>query len=61
MLTKTYDVVYWDESGKKEIINSFPTMEQAQQTFFKCMEGDKEAQINASYDIEESYQGVPGY
>jgi hypothetical protein len=61
MLTKTYDVVYWDEGGKKEIINSFPTMEQAQLVFFKCMEGDKEAQINASYDIEESYQGVPGY
>ena len=61
MLTKTYDVVYWDESGKKEIVNSFSTLEEAQQVFFKCMEGDKEAQINASYDIEEGYVGVPGY
>jgi len=61
MLTKTYDVVYWDESGKKEIVNSFSTMDEAQQVFFKCMEGDKEAQINSSYDIEEGYVGVPGY
>ena len=61
MLTKTYDVVYWDESGKKEIVNSFSTKEQAQEVYFKCMEGDKQAQINASYDIEESYVGVPGY
>ena len=61
MLTKTYDVVYWDEQGKKEIVNSFSTLEEAQQVFFKCMEGDKEAQINVSYDIEESYVGVPGY
>jgi len=61
MLTKTYDVVYWGESGKKEIINSFKTMDEAQQVFFKCMEGDKEAQINSSYDIEEGYVGVPGY
>jgi hypothetical protein len=36
-------------------------MEEAQQVFFKCMEGDKEAQINSSYDIEEGYVGVPGY
>jgi len=25
------------------------------------MEGDKEAQINMSYDIEEGYLGVPGH
>ncbi len=61
MLTKSYDVVYWNEQGEKEIINSFPTKEQAEEVYFKCMEGDKEAQLNASYDIEESYQGVPGY
>ena len=61
MLTKTYDVVYWYESGKKEIINSFPTKEQAQEVYFKCMEGDKQAQTNNSYDIEEGYVGVPGY
>ena len=61
MLVKSYDVVYWDEEGKKEIVNTFRTLEEAQQVYFKCMEGDKEAQINASYDIEESYQGVPGY
>ena len=61
MLTKTYDVVYWDESGKKEIVNSFPTKEQAQEVYFKCVEGDKQAQINDSYDIEEGYVGVPGY
>ena len=61
MLTKTYDVVFWNEDGKKEIINSFSTMEQAQLVYFKCMEGDKEAQINASYDIEESYTGSPGH
>jgi len=61
MIQKTWTVVYWDEGGKKEIINSFPTMEQAHLVYFKCMEGDKEAQINASYDIEEGYVGVPGY
>jgi hypothetical protein len=61
MLTKTYDVVYWGEDGKKELISSFPTKEQAQQVYFKCMEGDKEAQINSSYDIEEGYVGVPGF
>ncbi len=60
MLTKSYDVVYWSEDGKKEIVNSFPTMEQAQEVYFKCMEGDKEAQVNMSYDIEEGYVGVPG-
>ena len=61
MLTKTYDVVYWNEQGEKEIINSFPTKEQAEEVYLKCMEGDKEAQINASYDIEESYAGSPGH
>ena len=61
MLTKTYDVVYWGEDGKKELIISFPTKEEAQQVYFKCMEGDKEAQINNSYDIEEGYVGVPGF
>ena len=61
MLTKSYDVVYWNEQGEKEIINSFPTKEQAEEVYLKCMEGDKEAQINASYDIEEGYVGAPGH
>ena len=58
--SKTWDVVYYDENGKKEIINSFPTMDQAMAVYFQCMEGDKEAQTNMSYDIEEGYVGVPG-
>lgn len=61
MLTKTYDVVYWGEDGKKELVNSFKTREEAEEVYLKCMEGDKEAQINASYDIEESYAGSPGH
>jgi len=35
MLTKTYDVVYWDEGGKKEIVNSFPTLGRSTTGFFK--------------------------
>ena len=61
MLKKTWDVVYWNEDGKKEIINSFDNYSEAEAVYQKCMEGDKEAQINASYDIEEGYVGVPGY
>ena len=61
MLKKTWDVVYWGEDGKKEIINSFDNYSEAQEVYQKCMEGDKEAQINMSYDIEESYMGVPGH
>jgi len=61
VLTKTYDVVYWNEDGKKELVNSFKTKEEAEKVYFKCMEGDKEAQINASYDIEEGYTGAPGH
>jgi hypothetical protein len=61
MLTKTYDVVYWNEDGKKELVNTFKTKQEAEKVYLKCMEGDKEAQINSSYDIEESYQGSPGH
>mgnify|MGYP006129952983 FL=1 len=61
MLAKSYDVVYYDESGEKEIINSLPTLEQAIAVYFQCMEGDKEAQTNFSYDIEEGFVGVPGF
>ena len=61
MLKKTYDVVYWTESGEKELINSFTTKTEAEETYFKCVEGDKEAQENQSYDIEESYIGSPGH
>ena len=53
--SKTWDVVYYDESGKKEIINTFATMDEAMAVYFQCTEGDKEAQINMSYDIEENY------
>jgi|TARA_B100001057_G_C22677487_1_gene882415 hypothetical protein len=53
--SKTYDVVYYDEDGKKEIMNSFATMDEAMAVYFQCVEGDKEAQINMSYDIEENY------
>jgi len=60
MLKKTWDVVYWDESGKKEIINTFDNYVDAEEVYRKCMEGDKEAQINQSYDIEEGFRGVPG-
>ena len=60
MLKKTWDVVYWDEDGKKEIINSFDNYVDAEEVYRKCMEGDKEAQINQSYDIEEGFRGVPG-
>lgn len=61
MLKKTWDVVYWNEDGKKEIINSFDNYSEAEVVYMKCMEGDKEAQINQSYDIEESITGVPGH
>ena len=61
MLIKTYDVVFWNEDGKKELVNSFKRKQEAEEVYLKCMEGDKEAQINASYDIEEGYAGVPGY
>ena len=61
MLSKTYDVVYQNEDGKKELVNSFKTKQEAEEVYLKCMEGDKEAQINASYDIEESYTGSPGH
>ena len=53
--SKTYDVVYYDEDGKKEIMNSFATMDEAVAVYFQCTEGDKEAQTNMSYDIEEGY------
>ena len=39
----------------------YKSKEEAQQVYFKCMEGDKEAQVNQSYDIEEGYVGVPGH
>jgi hypothetical protein len=61
MLKKTWDVVYWDESGNKEIINTFDNYPDAEEVFRKCMEGDKEAQINQSYDIEEGMTGSPGH
>ena len=54
-----FDVVYHDEFGNKELINSFDNYSEAQACFMKCMQVDKEAQINQSYDIEESYRGVP--
>jgi hypothetical protein len=61
MLKKTYDVVYWDEEGNREIVNSFDNYSEAYQCFMKCMESDKQAQINQSYDIEEGHMGVPGH
>ena len=61
MLKKTYDVVYWTSDGEKEIVNSFSTKTEAEETFLKCMEGDSDAQENQSYDIEESYMGSPGH
>ena len=61
MLKKTYDVVYWTESGEKELVNSFSTKTEAEETYLKCVEGDKEAQVNQSYDIEEGYIGSPGH
>lgn len=61
MLKPTYDVVYWDEDGKKELINTFDTMEEAEKCLFRCYEGDKNAQVNQSYDIEQGYMGVPGH
>ncbi len=61
MLKKTYDVVYWTSDGEKELVNSFSTKTEAEETFLKCMEGDSEAQENQSYDIEESYIGSPGH
>jgi hypothetical protein len=61
MMKKCFTVVYWDESGKKEAINTFMTKEEAEAVYMKCMEGDPESQINQSYDIEEGYLGVPGH
>ena len=57
---KTYDIVYYDENGDKDIIGRFATMDEAVAVYFQCTEGDKEAQTNMSYDIEEGYVGVPG-
>ena len=59
MLKKVFDVVYHDEFGNKEIINTFDNYSEAQECFLKCMQVDREAQTNQSYDIEESYKGVP--
>ena len=59
MLKKVFDVVYHDEFGNKEIINSFDNYSEAQECFMKCMKADSEAQINQSYDIEEYHKGVP--
>lgn len=59
MLKKIFDVVYHDEFGNKEIINTFDNYAEAHECFLKCMKVDREAQINQSYDIEESYTGVP--
>ena len=42
MLKKTYDVVYWTSDGEKELVNSFATKSEAEETFLKCMEGDSE-------------------
>ena len=61
MLKKCFTVVYWNEDGEKEAINTFMTKEEAEAVYHKCMEGDKEAQENMSYDIEEGYLGVPGH
>lgn len=61
MLKKCYTVVYWNEDGEKEAINTFMTREEAEKVYFNCVEGDKEAQANMSYDIEEGYLGVPGH
>jgi hypothetical protein len=52
-------VVYYDEEGNKELINKFEHYVDAEECYQKCMEGDREAQINQSYDIEESFVGVP--
>ena len=59
MLKKRFDVVYHDEFGNKELINSFDNYIDAQACYMKCMKSDHEAQVNQSYDIEESYTGVP--
>ena len=53
--------MYWTSDGEKELVNSFSTKTEAEETFLKCVEGDKEAQENQSYDIEESYMGSPGH
>lgn len=58
-MKKVYEVVYYDEEGNKELINKFDHYVDAEQCYQKCMEGDKEAQTNQSYDIEESFVGVP--
>ena len=61
MLKKIFEVVYWDEDGKKEIINTFSNYAEAQACYQSCMEGDKDAQTNMSYDIEEGIIGSPGH
>ena len=61
MLKKIFEVVYYDEDGNKEIINTFDNYSDAEECYRKCMEGDKEAQINQSYDIEEGMTGSPGH
>lgn len=59
MLKKRFDVVYHDEFGNKELINSFDNYIDAQACYMKCMSVDEDAKITQNYDIEESYTGVP--
>ena len=61
MLKKIFEVVYHDEFGNKEIINTFFNYADAEECYRKCMEGDRSAQINHSYDIEEGVIGSPGH
>ena len=58
-MKKVYEVVYYDDEGNKELINTFEHYSDAEECYMKCMEGDKEAQTTLSYDIEELFKGVP--
>ena len=58
MLKKRFDVVYHDEFGNKELINSFDNYIDAQECYMKCMSVDEDAKITQNYDIEESYSGA---
>ena len=52
---KTYDIVYYDENGDKEVIYSCSTFEEATAVYFQWTEGDIDGKKNMSYDIEENY------
>ena len=62
MLKKTYDVVYWTSEGEKELVNSFSTKTEAEETYqdnVRIQPGDYIIITSKLYQIQLVLSGVP--